>query len=334
MKKSIYIIIASLLFVSCEKILMDESPQDTPQENFDHLWNFAKENYTFFEYKHIDWDSVKYVYQSKIGSGISNDSLFNVLAEMTAVLKDGHSSLISDFRKYQYNFFLNRPANFDSYLLQKEYLVPNNYEIVSPFKIMEIDDIGYIYYSSFEEEITNKQLDYVLNKLKDKKGIIIDIRNNTGGSADFINPLVGRFTNERVLVGYNQFKNGPGKNDYTDKIPFYVEPSGDIRFTGNVVVLINRLVYSSANFATSFFSTLPNVTLIGDITGGGGGIPNYTELPNGWIFRCSSSIQTTYDGIITEGGIAPDIYESINNAGDDKDGILERAIYELKKYKH
>ena len=91
------------------------------------------------------------------------------------------------------------------------------------------------------------------------------------------------------------------------------------------------MVYSSANFATLFFRALPNVTLIGDITGGGGGIPSYNELPNGWIFRCSSSIQTTPDGIITEGGIPPDIYESINSAGENKDGILERAIYEIQK---
>ena len=330
MKNGLIITICFLL-LSCEKLIMNESPKNTPQENFEHLWNFANENYTFFEYKHINWDSVKTVFQKKISPEISDDSLFNVLAEMTAILRDGHSSLSSDIRKYQYYFFLDRPSNFDSYLLYKNYLEPNNFETVTPFKIMEIGNIGYMYYGSFEDEFTEKQLDYIINKFADKKGIIIDIRNNTGGDADFINLLTGRFTDDKVLAGYNQFKNGPGKNDYTDKISFYVHPGGNVRYTGKIVVLVNRMVYSSANFATLFFRALPNVTLIGDITGGGGGIPSYNELPNGWIFRCSSSIQTTPDGIITEGGIPPDIYESINSSGENKDGILERAIYEIQK---
>ncbi|MBN1181280.1 MAG: S41 family peptidase [Bacteroidales bacterium] len=330
MMKGIYVIIICSLLVGCEKVFVDDIPEDIPQENFDYFWNFANENYTFFEYKHINWDSIKTAYQQKVSQDITDDSLFNILAKMTSALKDGHSFLISDVRKYQYYFFLDRPENFDSYVLRKRYLEPNNYEIVYPFEIMELDDIGYIYYGSFENEFTDKQLDYIFNKFSDKKGIIIDIRNNTGGSADYINLLAGRFTDEKVLAGYNQFKNGPGENDYTAKISFYVHPSGNIRFTGDVIVLINRLVFSSANLACVCFAALPNITLIGDKTGGGGGIPRYTELPNGWIFTCSSSIQTLPDGTITEDGIVPDIYESINSAGEGRDGILERAIDELR----
>ena len=44
-----------------------------------------------------------------------------------------------------------------------------------------------------------------------------------------------------------------------------------------IVVLVNRHSYSATNFFSAYMSTLPNVTLIGDQSGGGGGVPRMTS---------------------------------------------------------
>ena len=49
------------------------------------------------------------------------------------------------------------------------------------------------------------------------------------------------------------------------------------------------------------------VTLVGDTTGGGGGLPMSSEIPNGWVVRFSSAPMFDADMNHVEFGIAPDI---------------------------
>ncbi|MEM6772325.1 MAG: S41 family peptidase [Bacteroidota bacterium] len=95
-----------------------------------------------------------------------------------------------------------------------------------------------------------------------------------------------------------------------------------------IVVLVGRQTYSAANFTAAFLSILPHVTLIGDRTGGGGGLPVSFELPNGWKFRLSATRTYLPDGTDIENGIEPDIYQATGyeEAMEGKDAILERAL--------
>ncbi len=77
-----------------------------------------------------------------------------------------------------------------------------------------------------------------------------------------------------------------------------------------VVVLTNRKVFSAANLFASYMSAFPNVTLIGDRTGGAGA-PYSAELYNGWTFSFSSTQLLDLDQSPIENGIAPDIQVDI-----------------------
>ena len=72
---------------------------------------------------------------------------------------------------------------------------------------------------------------------------------------------------------------------------------------------------------------LPNVTLIGDWTGGGSGLPFSSELPNGWSVRFSASPMFDPQMNHLEFGIEPDI--PVNMTSEDikrgKDTIIECA---------
>jgi len=77
------------------------------------------------------------------------------------------------------------------------------------------------------------------------------------------------------------------------------------------------------------FRVLPNVTIIGDTTGGGSANPISLQLPNGWSYRVSRWIQYTADKQIFEGkGIAPDLQVTITTKDSlaGRDVILEKAI--------
>jgi hypothetical protein len=66
------------------------------------------------------------------------------------------------------------------------------------------------------------------------------------------------------------------------------------------------------------------------LTGGGLGLPNGGQLPNGWTYRFS--VTQTLDLQLNnsfEEGVPPDIYQLFDWNNLMKDEILERAIFEL-----
>jgi C-terminal processing protease CtpA/Prc len=198
---------------------------------------------------------------------------------------------------------------------------------------MDFEDIGYIHYSSFGNRVSESNLDYALEKFKDYKGIIIDVRSNGGGAMSNAVRISQRFADTRTLALLRQDKTGPGREDFTGKYKVYIEPSGNsVKFTGPVVILSNRLSYSATNYMIGLMRELPNVTVIGDKSGGGGGIPAYTELSNGWVLRVSSTRIFTPAGLNIENGIPADIQVDITAEDDrnDIDTILEYALEFLR----
>ena len=77
---------------------------------------------------------------------------------------------------------------------------------------------------------------------------------------------------------------------------------------------------------------LPQVTVMGATTGGGGGVPLGWELPNGWFFNYSNSITYMPDGFIIEDGIPPDVQLDITpeDMAAGRDTILEAALARLR----
>ena len=72
---------------------------------------------------------------------------------------------------------------------------------------------------------------------------------------------------------------------------------------------------------------LANVTLLGDTTGGGGGLPMSSELPNGWVVRYSSAPTFDADTNHIEFGVAPDIRldMKVEDIFSEKDTYIEAA---------
>lgn len=339
--------IISLLFqTACINNLVESDSEEFDREvlrqNFEHLWKTVDEKYSFFEDKNIDWDSVYTVYTAKVNSFQGNSiDFFNLMADMLFTLEDGHVNLSAGFDlSRNWEWYLNYPQNFNLNLLERNYFL-QDYQISGPLHSAIIDSVGYIYYGSFSSEISESLLDYLMLKFTEKineqkivvKGIIIDVRDNGGGLVKGANLFAGRFTDKKRLVSKRFYKTGPAHDAFSEPHDEYIEVEGDKRYTGKVVVLTNRSCYSATNFFVNAMKQIPNVTIIGDKTGGGGGLPINNELPLGWRYRFSTTRSLDPSGHNLEFGIEPDIYVDMDPE-DEKNGIdtiLETALNFIKE---
>lgn len=311
---------------------IDEKEFDnTPTGNFEALWKIIDEHYCFFNYKQneygLDWNAVYGKYKVRINDGMNSEQLFEVLSDMLGELRDGHVNLSAsaDFARY-WSWFEDYPSNYSD-TLQRRYL-GTDYKIASGLKYRILDDnIGYVRYESFMDAIGDGNIDEVINYLMACRGLIIDVRDNTGGTLTYADKLAARFTNSSTLVGYIQHKTGKGHDDFSDMVEQRLEPSSNLRWQKSVCVLTNRKVFSAANEFAKYMHAFPGVKLVGDRTGGGAGLPFTSSLPNGWAVRFSACPMYDRDRQSTEFGIEPDykVYITDEDFRRGKDTIIEFA---------
>jgi len=309
---------------------MEENPANDPTTNFDILWNTVDRKYSFFQLKGVNWDSVRQHYEPMVNNGMSDQALFEIMDSMLYDLEDGHVNLVSDFNTSRnWKWYLNHPDNFDYEVIERNYL-GDDYRISGGLQYTILDSVGYLYYGSFSSGFSEANLNEMMDYFDGVKGVIVDVRNNGGGSLNNSFVLAQRFINEekQVLVSFE--KTGPGHNDFGNGLGYSLSPLNN-SFKGKVIVLTNRRCYSATNAFAAIMSNFSNVTLLGDQTGGGGGIPVDNELPNGWRYRFSATVMALPDGYNLELGIPPDIFQF---APEDRlalgiDDIIERALLEF-----
>jgi len=324
----IFLLAITVSLTSCVK---EDEQSNTRQGNFEALWKILDEHYCFFNYKQkeygLDWNAVYHKYKVRVNEQMTNEQLFEVFSNMLAELRDGHVNLSTsyDYARY-WSWHEDYPQNFSDEL-ERQYL-GTDYRIAAGLRYRILDDnIGYLRYSSFVNGFGDGNLDDVLSYFMLCRGLIIDIRNNGGGDLTYAEKLASRFVSEKTLVGYMQHKTGPGHNDFSDMEPMYLEPSARIRWHKPVCVLTNRSVFSAANEFVMYMKQLPQVSIVGDHTGGGAGMPFSSSLPNGWGVRFSACPSYDAQRQSTEFGIAPDY--QVNLTDDDlrrgEDTIIEFA---------
>ncbi len=327
-----FTILAILFLCSCEKVLLEKDlGSSNAVDNFEYLWNECNEKYSYFELKNIDWNMIKEEYSPKVYEGMTEDSLFKVLGEMLTELRDDHTNLFSDFNVSFYGVAYLSQANFDWRIIVDNY-ISQDYYISGPFShdFLENEQIGYIRLSSFTGTIEETHLTYILNRYKDTQGLILDIRENGGGSIANVFTILRRFVETATLVNYSVIKTGPGYHEFSEPEPVIVQPFDGIRYNKKVAILTDRGTYSSGSLLSLATKALPNIFLVGDTTGGGLGMPNGGQLPNGWTYRFSVTQSLTLDKQPDlENGVPPDIPVLFNWNNLASDEILNRAIIEL-----
>lgn len=329
-----------LLFLSPFLSACHDSPEYASDVygNFDAVWDIVDSRYCFFSEKNIDWKEIGVRYRAKITPETKETDLFFICADMLDELQDGHVNLSSRFTtSYYRKWWTDYPQDFSLRTLQ-EYYLDFNWLSTSGIIYKQLPgEVAYIYYPSFSSAVGETALDYVLAILRNSRGLIIDIRDNGGGLLTNIDTFVGRFIDHEINGGYITHKTGPGHDDFSEPYPITYKPAdaGRVRWKGPIVLLTNRSCYSAANSFASVMKSLPNVTVVGARTGGGGGLPFTSEVPAGWAVRFSASPVFNEKMECIEFGIDPspgcEVHASAEELARGKDAILDFAVDMLKE---
>lgn len=323
-----------LLLCSCATL---EDYDNTAEGNFDALWTTLDEHYCFFEEKDIDWQEVRALYAPQAAACKTTGELYEVCSEMLETLRDGHVNLITpSATSFYQRWWTDYPQDFNLRTVRQYYL-DFDYHTTGAITYKRIADnrIGYIYYSSFSSYPGASALDGILSYFNDCDAIIIDVRNNGGGLLTSVDAWVGRFIESDFIGGYIRHKTGPGHTDFSEPYPMVYSPAekGRVKWLKPIAVLTNRSCFSAANDFVCVMKQLPQVTVIGARTGGGGGLPFSSEMPCGWSVRFSACPVTDAQGNETESGIEPspgcEIHSPDIELASGKDAILDFAIRRL-----
>lgn len=346
MKKFLVFFLFSLSITSCERAFFDEEyDEEDPFVSFDYLWEQVDRHYSYFEVKNINWVAMKDKYRSQLSQGMPKEQLFSVMGSMLTELRDDHANLESSFNVAFFGVKFEGNDNYDRRIVEDNY-IGRDYQVSGPFihDFIANGEIGYIRLSAFTGTVDKVNLDYVFGRYQGAKGLIIDLRENGGGSIRDVFAIVGRLINQNTLVYKSRIRNGKGHDDFSDFEDAIAAVADGPRFANKpAMVLVDRGTYSAGSFTSLAIKALPNVVLMGDTTGGGLGLPNGGYLPNGWFYRFSITQAVTVDQANRyeagqraqvnaenyENGVPPDIVVSLDRTDITKDEIIDRAVLEI-----
>jgi len=283
------------------------------------------------EFKKINWDSIHIIYHSR--ASVPNRTLgTRLIPDPLAELKDGH--VYYQDKKGNMIFVYAPPRilkdeNAVSLDLIRTYF-ESGIRLSKSGKIeygILPENIGYAYLADFNEEYIKNDFPRVLDYLKNIPGIILDVRDKQGGSDHNVEAVVTRFMKAPI-----------------ERTDFYVlgeqypmpqlEPQGPYTYDNPVILLINGLTFSAGELLTEMMKQLPNVTVVGDTTGGGScganwNAPGNYYLPSGLMIHIGTTDRRRYDGMPWEWlGIPPDIRIE-QNAQDIQQGVDKQLEYAM-----
>ncbi len=194
---------------------------------------------------------------------------------------------------------------------------------------------GYIRIVSFmgNEEIAD-QFDRALEKLKDTPGLIIDIRDNDGGSARSQDRIIGRLITAEIKAETGFRKNGPGHQAFRSD-EYSISPAGDWQYAKPVALLTNVITGSASDLFTCRMRAISRVITVGTTTHGDlTGYSVSAVLPCGLVVRIPDGYVADIEGRIIEvNGNVPRIHAelTIEDVVNGTDSVLARAVQSLRK---
>ncbi len=166
-----------------------------------------------------------------------------------------------------------------------------------------LGDIGYLQILSFAEN-TNTTVENALKELSDKNisALIIDLRNNGGGTVDSALRIADMFLSDGVLLNV-QYKESSNRNGIT----YVAESPVVLNENIPVVILTNEGTASSSEILTASLMDNDRATVIGGKTFGKGIMQNVVPIGDGFLQFTSAHYLTPDGNDIHEKGIVPDI---------------------------
>ena len=251
-------------------------------------------------------------YAVKMNAEMSESQQFEVMTQMISELRDGHVNLYTTFNTGRYwSWKEDYPTNLSDTLLRRylrtDYLIAGG----TDYTILD-DNIGYLRYESFQQGMSDANLDQVMLHMAGCNGLIIDVRGNGGGLMTHAERLAAR-CNAETTVGYLRHKTGTrppgllvdaGAEDPPRQGTTLAEGGGGAHQPRSI--LCRQRV-------CEVHELLPHVTIVGDRREEVRECLSRQSCPTAGAYASRPARCTTANGAPTEEGIAPDYYVSLSD---------------------
>jgi len=283
-------------------ISFSEMQQLSPQKLFALFTETLKENYAFSKERNTNWDSIRNEYEKRISDTTTKAELFQILGQVVSLTKDHHTKIIAEngetlqyrgtpsaeivtsvfnkqskvknLNEYFNLFFETNYKNISDSLLHGK----GNKSANKQIEWGDLNDsIGYINIYSFTDfapdsfsrkqqiDSINSSMQHIINAMKDKKAIVVDISFNFGGYDAAALSIASFFTDKSIFAYTSQVYNN---GTFYNESDVHVQPSEKIQYTKPVYVLMTDISRSAAEGFAMLMKALPNVKLVGTNTMG------------------------------------------------------------------
>ncbi len=173
----------------------------------------------------------------------------------------------------------------------------------------------------------------------DIPGVILDLRNNGGGSGWLADQMAAYFFNEETVVGQTAYYDDSTGEFFVD--PDYeqlmIPPSEDLQYNGQVVVMVGPNCASACEFFSYDMTINDRAVIVGQYptVGAGGSVEGFL-MPGGLFAQMTIGRAMDADGNIhiEDSGVAPDLrvpvtFETLQQQANGDDVVLafaEKAI--------
>ena len=313
-------------------------------EDFDYLFQILSENYPFLDVNKringIDWVAKEQEYRAKFETINTMGYFESLLHDILGDLNNKHTELVtlesyhSLLNVYKKNPEIHKPwieALEDSTVVQRYNSMNKKQNITSTstytypsVKTVDLDEnTAYIKIPTFADVEMKKGLSIItpyLQTIIDKNKLIIDVRDNSGGTDEYWMALVEQIISEPITwTSYFLYRDGDyiktfiesksgmdykdlpslseltkenksirltpeimNKFDKYDEATTTISPKQSIAYKGKIYLLVNDQIFSSSEKFSVFAKESKWATLIGERTSGDGigTDPVVLKLPN------------------------------------------------------
>ncbi len=326
------------VLAGCGDLIVSDSSSNQNLADFEVAWAWVDSVYPAFDIKEVDWDRIYNEYRPRAEEA-EGDEILQLLQDMLSVLRDPH---LYHKTKGGARFFpfisprLLAARNTFSPQLVRSYF--DDALLIAGRQGVEYGilggNIGYIHITHFNLNNMMDDFPSVMGFVGGTDGLIIDVRNNTGGDHDKVGAVVGEFIDSEMAWPMAFYADGVRFEAWEA-----IQPNGSGRlYTNPVVVLINGASLSSGELFPEVLKQLPNVTVVGDTTAGAGcndrgEFRGDRHLPSGKMIHIPTGCICRYDGIPWEiVGVPPDIrvVQTQQDVAEGVDRQLEFALELLR----
>ena len=183
------------------------------------------------------------------------------------------------------------------------------------------ENIGYIHFTNFIEPM-KKRLPAAFNSIRTTRGIIIDLRGNTGGDTEVGLAMAGLLVDKETTISITRTRRG-------DNNGYKAKPQKNA-YSGPIVILVDEESGSESEEVTAGLQEAGRVFVIGKKSRGEDMDASFQQLPmNSIALLYPVGLPRTPKGVVIEGrGVIPDMEVSLTRAQllTGIDSQLEAAI--------